>query len=87
MVLLRFGFTPGHTGGSICIKAGNRIFTGDTLFKEAIGKPSIQDTGYRIIIESIMIQLMNLEDKVEVYPGHGDVTTIGFEKQNNPFSK
>ncbi|MCX7921928.1 MAG: MBL fold metallo-hydrolase [Clostridia bacterium] len=77
--------TPGHTPGCICIKVGNTLFTGDTLFKTSIGRTDLAKGDYGAIIDSIKTKLMNLDNEVIVYPGHGDSTTIGFEKRHNPF--
>jgi hydroxyacylglutathione hydrolase len=77
--------TPGHTPGGICIKAGNCIFTGDTLFKMSIGRTDLGNGNYEDIINSIREKLMKLDDDTIVYPGHGEATTIGCEKRHNPF--
>lgn len=77
--------TPGHTPGCICIKTGNILFTGDTLFKLSIGRTDLPKGNYDDIISSIQKKLMPLDDETIVYPGHGELTTIEFEKQRNPF--
>ena len=77
--------TPGHSAGSICIKAGNIVFTGDTLFKMSIGRTDLGNGSYSDIINSIKNKLMTLDDNVVVYPGHGDSTTIGYERIHNPY--
>ncbi|MCX7842672.1 MAG: MBL fold metallo-hydrolase [Clostridia bacterium] len=77
--------TPGHSPGCICIKAGNNIFTGDTLFKLSIGRTDLGKGNYEDIIASITQKLSALDDSTVVYPGHGSSTTIGYEKKNNPF--
>lgn len=78
--------TPGHSPGSICIMAGNSIFTGDTLFVGGCGRtdlPGGDDSEFRNTLQ----RLKQMEDSVVVYPGHdyGDapVSTIGREKQKN----
>jgi glyoxylase-like metal-dependent hydrolase (beta-lactamase superfamily II) len=76
--------TPGHTPGSICIKEGNMLFSGDTLFKMSVGRTDFEGGNTRDMIESLK-KLIGLEDQVIVCPGHGETTTIGFEKANNPF--
>lgn len=77
--------TPGHSSGSICIKAGSSIFTGDTLFMMSIGRSDLGDGDYELLMDSIKNRLMTLSDDTKVYPGHGTSTTIGYERENNPF--
>lgn len=79
--------TPGHTGGGICIKAGNKIFTGDTLFKETVGSSDSWSGNFDTLIKSIKTKLLTLKDDMIIYPGHGAQSTIGYEKMNNPFLK
>lgn len=82
--------TPGHSPGSICLLAGNRLLTGDTLFVNAIGRTDLPGGDPIKLFESLQ-KLKKLDDDVEVYPGHdyGDVpySTIGREKENNPYLK
>ncbi len=69
--------TPGHTPGAVCILAGDRLFTGDTLFPGGPGRTASPDN-FRQVKHSIEQKLMPLSDSVAVYPGHGgDDTTIG----------
>ncbi len=77
--------TPGHTSGSVCYMVGNEIFTGDTLFKQSIGRSDFPTGNYDTEIDSIYNNLFSLADDVKVYPGHGLSTTIGREKEENPF--
>ena len=79
--------TPGHTLGCICIKVGDSLFTGDTLFRMSIGRTDFEGGSYEQIISSINKKLMKLGDETAVYPGHGTPSTIGFERKNNPFLK
>ncbi|TYQ12896.1 UNVERIFIED_CONTAM: glyoxylase-like metal-dependent hydrolase (beta-lactamase superfamily II) [Acetivibrio alkalicellulosi] len=72
--------TPGHSSGSICIKVGDKIFTGDTLFKMGRGRTDLSDGNEMEIFASIKNKLLVLEDKTLVFPGHGDETTIGAER-------
>ena len=79
--------TPGHTNGGICyyIKEKNMIFTGDTLFKDTIGRTDLPGGNNKQLLNNIKEKLFTLPEKTIVYPGHGDKTTIGYEKKNNPF--
>lgn len=79
--------TPGHTSGCICIKVGNKIFTGDTLFKESVGSSDSWSGNFNDLITSIKTQLMTLDDHLIIYPGHGAESTIGYERVTNPFLK
>ncbi len=82
-----FLFTPGHTPGEYCLYFENEkvLFTGDVLFKENIGRTDLWGGNYDILIESITNKLLVLPDEVNVYPGHGEKTTIGYERRNNLF--
>jgi len=77
--------TPGHSPGSICILSGNMLFSGDTLFAMSIGRTDFAGGNARAMYESLK-KLFRLGDAIEVYPGHGPKTTIGFEKENNPYA-
>ncbi len=61
------------------------LFTGDTLFKMAIGRTDLLNGSYKDIINSLHNVLMNFDDDTVVYPGHGTKTSIGFERGNNPY--
>lgn len=79
--------TPGHTQGSVCLHfAPERIlFAGDTLFAGSIGRTDLPGGDGRQIIRSIQSRLMPLSDETRVVPGHGGETTIGEERESNPF--
>ncbi|GIM28644.1 MBL fold hydrolase [Clostridium polyendosporum] len=77
--------TPGHTPGGMCFLIGDKVFTGDTLFQESIGRTDFEGGNYNEIISSINNRLIPLGDKVEVYPGHGPKTSILQERTRNPF--
>lgn len=80
-------FCPGHSPAHLCFysKADGFIIGGDVLFKTSIGRTDLPGGNYEILINSIKTQLFVLPDEVKVYPGHGPMTTIGFEKLYNPF--
>lgn len=79
--------TPGHTPGSVCFYFPDMIFTGDTLFRGGVGRTDLWGGSYELLADSIRGILLNLDDAIEVYPGHGPSTTIGREKRENPFIK
>jgi glyoxylase-like metal-dependent hydrolase (beta-lactamase superfamily II) len=86
---LEIRFTPGHSPGSVCFynEAGGFVIGGDVLFDGSIGRTDLPGGDYDTLINSIQTQLFTLPDDTKVYPGHGLLTTIGFEKMNNPFVK
>ena len=79
-------YTPGHTEGSCCFYFENEKFliSGDTLFYCSCGRTDLP-TGSGGKLDKSLKKLMELPEDVKVFPGHGDATTIGFEKKNNPF--
>jgi hydroxyacylglutathione hydrolase len=77
--------TPGHTPGSICLLSGDKVFTGDTLFRRGIGTTLMPGSSRPQLISSIRTRLMSLPDATVVYPGHGRETTIGDERRNNRY--
>jgi hydroxyacylglutathione hydrolase len=79
--------TPGHTQGSISIwiPAENKLVAGDTLFRDSIGRTDLPGGDGRQILRSIHGKLMPLPENATVVPGHGPNTTIGREKEHNPF--
>lgn len=84
-VELKFLLTPGHTPGSMCIYTGNALFSGDTLFQNSIGRTDFPGGSYEQLKEGVHKKLFVLPDETAVYPGHMGTTTIGYEKENNPF--
>ncbi|MDM8516369.1 MBL fold metallo-hydrolase [Desulfobacterales bacterium HSG16] len=77
--------TPGHSPGGVSLFADGNVFVGDTLFAGSIGRTDLPGGDYQTLIDSIRNKLFPLGDKVEVYCGHGPKTSIGREKQGNPF--
>ena len=91
---VRFGQTalkviavPGHTPGHIALyePESKSLFTGDTLFRESIGRTDLPGGDYSWIMRSILDKIVPLGDDVKVYPGHGEETDIGHETLYNPF--
>ncbi|MBO4899481.1 MAG: MBL fold metallo-hydrolase [Lachnospiraceae bacterium] len=79
--------TPGHTIGSCCyyVEEAGLLICGDTLFCESVGRTDLPTGSESTLIRSISDKLMSLPDETKVYPGHGSSTTIGYERDNNPF--
>ncbi|HEV2953763.1 MAG TPA: MBL fold metallo-hydrolase [Candidatus Dormibacteraeota bacterium] len=77
--------TPGHSPGSVSLKIGGAIFTGDALFAGSIGRTDLPGGDSATLMESIKTQLLGLNDDILVYSGHGPITTIGQERRYNPF--
>lgn len=79
--------TPGHTIGSCCyyVEKAGILISGDTLFQESTGRTDFPTGSMSSIVRSIREKLFVLPDDTKVYPGHGDSTTIGYEKKYNPF--
>jgi len=78
-------YTPGHTPGSISLVADGLVFTGDALFAGSIGRTDLPGGSYQTLIKSIKEKIMTLDDETIVYPGHGPVSKVGFERRTNPF--
>jgi hydroxyacylglutathione hydrolase len=79
--------TPGHTQGSVCLHFAplKMVFAGDTLFAGSIGRTDLPGGDGVQIIDSIASRLLPLPDETRVIPGHGPATTIGEERETNPF--
>jgi glyoxylase-like metal-dependent hydrolase (beta-lactamase superfamily II) len=84
---LQIIFTPGHSPGSISFysKADKIIISGDVLFYGSVGRFDIPGADGKVLFQTLTKKMMSLPDDVKVYSGHGPVTTIGFERANNPF--
>ena len=80
-------YTPGHTEGSICLyfPAQKKLIAGDTLFAGSIGRTDLPGGSYEKIIRSLHNHVLTLPDETIVIPGHGASTTIGAERESNPF--
>lgn len=79
--------TPGHTKGSCCyyFEEDGILLSGDTLFQESVGRTDLPTGSMSRLVRNVKEKLMCLPDEVKVYPGHGESTTIGYEKQYNAF--
>ena len=88
-VTLRVIHTPGHTPGSLSLYAADAhlLFSGDTLFRESIGRTDLPGGDSEQILSSIRARLFMLPDDTRVLPGHMQETTIGYERVHNPFAR
>ena len=80
---------PGHTKGSICFlfPLYGIVFSGDTLFADSVGRGDLPTGNPKVLIESLIEKLFALPDDIQVFPGHGPSTNIGYERRNNPYLK
>lgn len=82
--------TPGHTPGSICIYAEGHVFTGDTLFVNAVGRTDLPGGSAKQLLASVHERIYTLPEATKVWPGHdygpSPSSTVAAEKQNNPFT-
>ena len=83
---ITFMHTPGHTPGGMCIKVGNHMFTGDTLFAGSIGRTDFYGGDFKQMNKSLS-KLANQDENIIIYPGHGPTSTIGKEKYMNPYMR
>jgi glyoxylase-like metal-dependent hydrolase (beta-lactamase superfamily II) len=79
--------TPGHTEGSICLyfPEEKKLIAGDTLFAGSIGRTDLPGGSFKKIMQSLLGPILALPDDTIVIPGHGELTTIGSERESNPF--
>ena len=84
---LSFLFTPGHTPGEFCIYINDikTCISGDVLFFDSIGRTDLWGGNYDTLMKSINEKLLTLSDDTKIYPGHGESSSIGREKNLNPF--
>jgi glyoxylase-like metal-dependent hydrolase (beta-lactamase superfamily II) len=82
---LRVLHTPGHSPGSISLLGDGVLFSGDTLFMEGVGRTDLPGGSQKQLERSIREKIMTLPDEIVVLPGHGPHTTIGQEREGNPF--
>ena len=78
--------TPGHTPGSVCLLCENAMFSGDTLFWGSCGRTDLPGGSWATIRKSLL-RLADLSGDYDVYPGHGDATTLSFERKMNPYMR
>lgn len=80
-------FTPGHSPGSVSLWMPdlNKLISGDVLFRDSIGRTDLPGGDHHTLLDSIRTRILPLDDAVEVFPGHGPPTTVGREREHNPF--
>ncbi|MBO4370163.1 MAG: MBL fold metallo-hydrolase [Paludibacteraceae bacterium] len=78
---------PGHSRGGLAFysESDKLLFSGDSLFKNSIGRTDLHGGNYRILVSNLITKIMILPGETDVYPGHGDMTTIEDERLNNPY--
>ncbi|MCX8160954.1 MAG: MBL fold metallo-hydrolase [Candidatus Saccharicenans sp.] len=77
--------TPGHSPGSVCFYTPGMLFSGDTLFCGGVGRTDLPGGSWKELIQSLRTRVLTYPEETVVLPGHGPRTTIGEEKENNPF--
>jgi glyoxylase-like metal-dependent hydrolase (beta-lactamase superfamily II) len=75
--------TAGHTQGGMSYLIGDKLFSGDTLFRASVGRTDLLGGDFKKLLHSVKDKLFMLPENVEVFTGHGEKTTIGYEKQYN----
>ena len=78
--------TPGHTWGSVCYRCGDALFSGDTVFAGSCGRTDLPG-GDDAAMQATLMRLSALPDDIAVYPGHGEISTMAYEKKYNPYLK
>ena len=77
--------TPGHTQGGVCYLVDGNLFSGDTIFREAVGRCDLEGGNFNQIVESIEDKIFTLPPETVIYPGHGNITSVEWEKEHNRF--
>ena len=77
--------TPGHTQGGVCYLIDNKLFSGDTIFHESVGRCDLEGGDFVQIVDSIKTKIFTLPDSIIIYPGHGKLTNVAWEKEHNNF--
>lgn len=77
--------TPGHTQGGVCYLVDGKLFSGDTIFRESVGRCDLEGGDFSQIVESIKDKIFTLPPETVIYPGHGRMTSVEWEKDYNRF--
>jgi len=78
-------FTPGHSPGHVCFLIGDTLIGGDLVFFGSIGRTDLPGGDLRTLVRSVKEKIWTLPDETKILPGHGPATSVGFEKQYNPY--
>ena len=76
---------PGHTKGSMCYLLGDNLFSGDVLFRETVGRTDLPGGDIADMKKSLDRMMWIFDDEIKVFSGHTQPTTIGYERENNPY--
>ncbi len=77
--------TPGHTQGGVCYLIDDMLFSGDTIFRESVGRCDLEGGDFVQIVDSIKDKIFTLPENIVIYPGHGSSTNVAWEKEHNQF--
>ncbi len=77
--------TPGHTQGSVCYLVNDVLFSGDTIFRESVGRCDLEGGDFDRLVDSIETKIYTLPEETQIYSGHGKPTNVGWEKLHNQF--
>lgn len=77
--------TPGHTQGGVCYLVDGKLFSGDTIFRESVGRCDLEGGNFNQIVDSIEKKIFTLPAETLIYPGHGRMTSVEWEKEHNCF--
>jgi glyoxylase-like metal-dependent hydrolase (beta-lactamase superfamily II) len=77
--------TPGHTQGGVCYYVDGKLFSGDTIFRESVGRCDLEGGDFKQIIKSITSKIFTLPPNTLIYPGHGRMTSVEWETEHNCF--
>ena len=77
--------TPGHTQGGVCYLADGKLFSGDTIFRESVGRCDLEGGDFDQIVDSIQNKIFTLPPQTLIYPGHGRMSSVEWEKEHNSF--
>lgn len=77
--------TPGHSKGGVCYLIEDKLFSGDTIFYEVVGRTDLPGGSFLELKENIEKKIFTLDEKIKIYPGHGPSSTVGWEKIHNTF--
>ena len=77
--------TPGHTQGGVCYLVDGNLFSGDTIFKEAVGRCDLEGGNFDQIVESIENKIFTLPPETTIFTGHGRITSVEWEKEHNKY--